>query len=275
MTRITDSAADASAASPQALLKAAVSGRGVPEVASSPAKAAAGAIARARRRLDPPMIGLAGAALLVGTLLGAGAALLAAPRPDNAGAALAEVQAGLEASRLETSRLALASDRLATSMAAVKEAADAARGEATARGIALAQTVGKVETALAAKIAALAERIDQAEREQGARIASLAAQSDRRIAAPAPVAKAEPVQTGSLAEARPKPAAAETPVVIEGWAVRDVYDGTAMLEDRRRRLVEVAAGASIPGVGRVEAVERRGRAWVVVTRHGIITPQPW
>lgn len=272
MTRITDSAADASAASPQALLKAAVSGRRAPEAASSPA---AGAIAQARRRLDPPMIGLAGAALLVGTLLGAGAAILAAPRPDNAGAALAEVQAGLEASRLEASRLNRASDLLATSVAAVKEAADAARGEATARGIALTQTVGKVETALAAKIAALAERIDQAEKEQGARIASLAAQSERRPVAPAPVARAEPVQTGSLAEAKPKPAAVETPAVIEGWAVRDVYDGTAMLEDRRRRLVEVAAGASIPGVGRVEAVERRGRAWVVVTRQGVITPQPW
>ncbi|WP_375457471.1 hypothetical protein [uncultured Methylobacterium sp.] len=275
MTTSIDSAGDASPASPQALLKAAVSGGRAPEAASAPAKATT-AIAKARRRLDPPMIGLAGAGLLVGTLLGAGTAILAAPRPDGTGAALAEVQAGLEASRLEASGLNRASDRLATSIAAVKEAADAARGEATARGIALTQTVGKVETALATKIAALAERIDQAEKAQGARIASLAAPSEKRpVAAPAPVAKAEPVQTGSLADTKPKPSAAETPAVIEGWAVRDVYDGTAMLEDRRRRLVEVAAGASIPGVGRVEAVERRGRAWVVVTRQGIITPQPW
>ncbi|MFD0936080.1 hypothetical protein ACFQ12_12940, partial [Methylobacterium trifolii] len=96
-------------------------------------------------------------------------------------------------------------------------------------------------------------------------------------AAPAPVAavkpepsKPEPTQTGSIADAK-----AAKPPVIESWAVRDVYDGTAMLEDRRRRLVEVGAGDVIPGVGRVDAVERRGREWVVVTRAGIVTSQPW
>ena len=62
---------------------------------------------------------------------------------------------------------------------------------------------------------------------------------------------------------------------MDGWAVRDVYDGVAVLEDRRRRLVEVGRGDAVPGIGRVEAIERRGRQWVVVTRQGIITPQAW
>jgi hypothetical protein len=146
---------------------------------------------------------------------------------------------------------------------------------------------------LNAKTAALSERLEQVEREQSGRIANLATQLERRIAA-APIVKAEPTQTGSLAETRtldakvtdpkavetkaaegkPKPVA-EKPTVIDGWAVRDVYDGAAILENRRRRIVEVGPGDTLPGVGRVEGVERRGREWVVVTRQGLITPQPW
>ena len=63
--------------------------------------------------------------------------------------------------------------------------------------------------------------------------------------------------------------------MVETWAVRDVFDGTAILEDRRRRLVEVGPGDSVPGIGRVEGIERRGREWVVVTRQGLITHQAW
>ena len=63
--------------------------------------------------------------------------------------------------------------------------------------------------------------------------------------------------------------------MVDGWAVRDVYDGAAILENRKRRIVEVAPGDTLPGVGRVEAVERRGHEWVVVTRQGLVTPQPW
>ena len=273
MTTNIDSPAEAAKASPEALLKAAVSG-GKPKAAPTAPTAA-----KAGRRLDGMAMGLAGAALALGTVLGAGTAMLAAPRSEGTGVVLAEINAALEANRLEASRLAIASDRLDKSVAALKEVSEAARSEAKARGGALTEKVGKTETALVAKIAALGERIDQAEKEQTARLAATTAQADKRtvaaatapapVPAPLPAVKAEPVQTGSITEPKPKPA------IIESWAVRDVYDGTAMLEDRRRRLVEVAIGDSIPGVGRVEAVERRGREWVVVTRQGLVTPQPW
>ena len=277
MTTNIDSPAEATKASPEALLKAAVSGGKPTENKAIENKNAAPAppAARAGRRLDGMAMGLAGAALALGTVLGAGTAMLATPRSEGTGIVLAEINAALEANRLEASRLAIASDRLDKSVAALREVSEAARSEAKARGGALTEKVGKTETALIAKIAALGERIDQAEKEQAGRLAATTAQAEKRIvaAAPAPApasaAKAEPVQTGSISEARPKPA------IIESWAVRDVYDGTAMLEDRRRRLVEVAIGDSIPGVGRVEAVERRGREWVVVTRQGLVTPQPW
>jgi len=31
----------------------------------------------------------------------------------------------------------------------------------------------------------------------------------------------------------------------------------------------------IPGIGRVEAIERRGREWVVVTARGLIATESW
>jgi hypothetical protein len=52
--------------------------------------------------------------------------------------------------------------------------------------------------------------------------------------------------------------------------VREVYDGAALVESQNRRLYEVVPGGVVPGVGRVEAIERRGRNWVVLTDKGII-----
>ncbi|MCJ2053518.1 hypothetical protein [Methylobacterium sp. J-070] len=84
-----------------------------------------------------------------------------------------------------------------------------------------------------------------------------------------------------LADARPadvkpkQPMVSEKTPVIDGWALRDIFEGAAILENRKRRLVEVGPGDILPGVGRVEAVERRGHAWVVVTRQGLVTAQPW
>jgi glycine/D-amino acid oxidase-like deaminating enzyme len=52
--------------------------------------------------------------------------------------------------------------------------------------------------------------------------------------------------------------------------LREVYDGAALIEGNRR-LYEVMPGGVIPGVGRVEAIERRGRSWVVLTDKGTIS----
>ena len=75
-----------------------------------------------------------------------------------------------------------------------------------------------------------------------------------------------PPQTGSV----PDPKTASKDVPLEGWVLHDVQRGIALVESRNGRLHEVAAGQTLPSVGRVEAIERRGRAWVVVTSKGII-----
>ena len=54
-----------------------------------------------------------------------------------------------------------------------------------------------------------------------------------------------------------------------GYVLRDVRDGLAVVEGRSG-LREVAPGDTIPGVGRVRGIERRGAEGVVVTSVGVI-----
>jgi hypothetical protein len=85
-----------------------------------------------------------------------------------------------------------------------------------------------------------------------------------------------------LAEADAAPLPAETTRVaatqrsanpnripVHGYVLRDVRQGVAVLEGRSG-LRQVAPGDDIPGAGRVRAIEKRGREWVVVTSVGVI-----
>ena len=76
------------------------------------------------------------------------------------------------------------------------------------------------------------------------------------IPAPAP----SPETTGSIARQRP---------LLQAWVVRDVRNGLAMIEGRDGER-EVGPGDFLPGAGRVERIERRGRDWAVVTSAGTI-----
>lgn len=273
------------AASPDDLLKAAVAGKAAP---ATPAKRGRSLRVPPWLRRNARLCGVAGAALALGAAAGAGAMALAPSRGPAPDAGFAAIRVGLAAERKETARLGAEIAGLQQALTDLRSLGETARKEAGARGTALNERLAQADRTVASKFAGLAERIEQAEREQTARITTLAAQSERR-AASAPVAKPEPTQTGSLAEAKPvelraaepkspakaKPIAEDKPPVVDGWAVRDVYDGVAILENRRRRLAQVVPGDMLPGVGRVEAVERQGRNWVVVTRQGIVTPQPW
>ena len=54
-----------------------------------------------------------------------------------------------------------------------------------------------------------------------------------------------------------------------GYVLRDVRDGVALLEGRSG-LRAVMPGDMVPGAGTVRAIERRGAQWVVVTSIGVI-----
>jgi hypothetical protein len=165
---------------------------------------------------------------------------------------------------------------LAGSKAAATDTADASRSLQVALAqmskdvAALKASIDASNRAATTQVSKITERFDRTERAQAEPAAKLAALTDtvakleQRIAAKAP---AQDI-TGSVAEQRaakepPKPA------ILEGWVLREYYRGRALVENRSG-LYEVAPGANLPGVGRVETITQQNGRWVVVTPKGLI-----
>ena len=122
------------------------------------------------------------------------------------------------------------------------------------------------------------DKVEKAQAEPAAKLAKLSEAVDRLRATPpavpvpvaaAPVAPKE--ITGSIAPpatAAPKAEVARLPTV-EGWVLRDVANGGALIEGRRG-MYEVYAGDPVPGLGRIDAIRRQDGHWVVVTSRGLI-----
>ncbi len=277
----------------------------------APARPAAAPSAPAPRTALSPALRRYGAqAALVAVALGLGfAAGTQGERPDAVPAWAEAAQASARQGQEEVARLSGDVRSLKATVDALREGVDKGRGDAGRHAAALdrLERADKAAQAsaqdAAARLARLAEQLDRLERMEAdpARFAGLAERLDRieRHAAALKVAAPEPVQTGALqpaAERQPEAKAAEArapetrapetrtadakaphprTVPVEGWVLRDVYDGLALVESRNKRLHEVAPGQSLPGVGRVEAIERRGKAWFVVTQKGVIGMDRW
>lgn len=113
------------------------------------------------------------------------------------------------------------------------------------------------------QLAKLAERVERMEKSQVepaaklARIAEAVDRLDKRLPAAAEV-------TGSIVEKHQ-----QRPPIIEGWILRDIFDGRAVVESRHG-LYEVEPGSNLPGIGRVDTIKRQDGRWVVVTPKGLI-----
>lgn len=217
--------------------------------------------------LDRKILAAGAAGLLLGTAVG----FASAPRDrfrDELHALRSEIGAGRE----ETARLVAKVDSSQSAMAEIRESLAAASSEAGRRDAVASERSDRLLRDLATLHEDLRTRSDMLGRDHAERIADLVRTIERRLqeAAQAALPKTEPARTGSIGEA-----AAAAPATIEGWALREVLDGVATIEDRKRRVVEVARGDTVPGLGRVESVERRGRSWTVVTKQGLIVPQGW
>ena len=129
-----------------------------------------------------------------------------------------------------------------------------------------------------AQLTKLGERIDRMERSQAEPVAKLSKAIDTldRMSRADAAAQARDV-TGSItppaSSVPPAVAAAARPGAggLDGWVVRDVRRGTALIEGRMG-IIEVDQGDIVPGLGRVDAIRKQpdGR-WVVVTTRGLIT----
>ncbi len=140
------------------------------------------------------------------------------------------------------------------------------------------------------------DRIEKAQAEPAAKLAKLSEAVEKlRVAAAAPAAITAPavatapaaatsaapkettatIQTANAAPGAvpvpvpaPKPEVARLPTV-EGWVLRDVANGSALIEGRQG-IFEVYAGDPIPGLGRIDAIRKQDGRWVVVTSRGLI-----
>jgi len=73
----------------------------------------------------------------------------------------------------------------------------------------------------------------------------------------------------TAATAAVKPIDAGKLPVVQGWSLRDVNHGLALIEGRNG-FYEVYAGDPIPGLGRVDSIKRQDGRWVVVTTKGLV-----
>ena len=72
------------------------------------------------------------------------------------------------------------------------------------------------------------------------------------------------------ARAKRTPLPETRPTTIEGWMLREVTDGTAVLEGPNGTWT-VRRGDTVPGVGRVESIVLWGKRWIVATSKGLIS----
>lgn len=132
----------------------------------------------------------------------------------------------------------------------------------------LSDSVGALKTTAAAataqnsKIAEALERIEKSHTEV------------RKTAAAAPASDVTgSVQKQAAAPAVPmvlgSPPSTLKPLTVQGYVLRRVYDGAALIEGRDG-MIEVEPGMVAPGLGRVESIKREDGRWVVVTARGII-----
>lgn len=124
----------------------------------------------------------------------------------------------------------------------------------------------QVEPAKLAKISEAVERLRATSPAPAAPVATAPVASRETTASISPPAAA--AAAAGIPVPTPKPELARLPTV-DGWVLRDVADGGAVIEGRRGAF-EVFAGDTIPGLGRVEAIRRQDGRWVVVTSKGLV-----
>ena len=151
--------------------------------------------------------------------------------------------------------------------------------EITALKAGLEQT-SKTSLSQFSKTSERLDRIEKAQVEPAAKLAKLSEAVDklRAVPAQAPAAAKETADSGTPpAGTQPTPQA--TPgapktetgrlPTVEGWVLREVGHGAALIESRQG-LYEVYAGDSVPGLGHVDVIRRQDGRWVVVTSKGLI-----
>jgi hypothetical protein len=124
-----------------------------------------------------------------------------------------------------------------------------------------------------AQVAKITDRLDRADKTQSDTAAKVARTSesldriDHRLNGAAEATGAVP--SASLAPGPGRPGVYGTPI-LDGWVLRDIFNGGALIQSPRNGVLEVIPGDNVPGLGRVDAIRRQDGRWVVVTSRGLI-----
>jgi hypothetical protein len=120
-----------------------------------------------------------------------------------------------------------------------------------------------------AQVAKITDRLDRADKTQtdtAARVARTTESLDRidhRLNGAAE-------QTGAVPSASLAPGPGRPPAILDGWVLRDLFNGGALIQSPRNGVLEVIPGDNVPGLGRIDAIRRQDGRWVVVTSRGLI-----
>ncbi|HEY0570092.1 MAG TPA: hypothetical protein VGD16_00990 [Enterovirga sp.] len=264
-----------------------------PQQTGMASAAPVGPAAKAFRRYDPAKLRVPAiaAGLVLAAGLGYGAARLAPAAEPPAELRWSEAAAGLRQSHEDLAQMMSELRHLKLAVDGAKTERDRTRADLSKQAQ-FGERLDRLANDSAARLGKLVEQVDRIEKTQRdpARLQPFAERLDRiekQIQLVADKMTAKPVaamvvpdvtQTGSLAETRPAAAKAadkapdldprKTP--LEGYVLRDVSDGFALVEAKNGRMIEVQTGQMLGAGNRVEAIERRGRQWVVVTSKGFV-----
>lgn len=254
--------------------------------------------ASAASQAKPAAVPIA-AAVLIALAMGIGYGVGVTGRAAEGDAASAtrwlEAMSDLRVTHQEVAKLATELRTIRVSVESIKSERDKGRGELLSKQAQLSERLersmqdsgtrmGRLSEQLErldktvrdpARLAGLAERLDKLERTTPAPAPTPTPPPKPVASAPAtatgPAAAPDVAQTGSIAETKPvKPEPDPRKTQIEGYYVRDYDEGFALIETKGGRYIDVAVGYTVPGIGRVETIERRGRHWVVTTAKGYI-----
>ena len=193
---------------------------------------------------------------VAGTLGGAG---LARPDPSPSGLSTAAT-AATSAAAEESRALQITVAELRTELAALKVSVEAGTRTSATQFTKFGERFDRIERAQGEPAAKVAKAIEALERLERRVDLGLAKETTGSAPPPHPAA----------ATPAPPPLPPQPPFV-EGWVVRDVYRGVAIIQGRRLGMIEVESGDVVPGVGRIESIRKQDGRWVVVTSKGLIT----
>jgi len=160
---------------------------------------------------------------------------------------------------------AVTRDSVADEVKALKETVVQLRGTTKSLSDNLASLKTGVTTSSTAQntqIGKIAETLDRVEKTQAEQKKMAAAHAAPDITGSIPQKQATPMVLGD-------PPTTLKPPILQDYVLRRVYDGAALIEGRNG-IIEVEAGETAPGLGRIEAIKRQDGRWVVVTARGLV-----